>query len=207
MKLTSTAWTLFFACSLGGLGPARAEIPKTNERPYAAPSGQALLVFNRPRRRQASEADFRVIDQAGRCLGLIENGWQVAAPIWPGTQMLLIVTGTTPPTVQLLHTKLTAGRTYLVELRARVNAKSPIQIEVIRRKDQPLEAFPTSVKERSPFQADLRKCTEWVLWKRAKLEPKAEIAKNKWDEADDAHREAHTIGRSDGWTEAEIYGP
>ena len=202
----SATW-LFVACGLLFGAHAHAQVPKTEPRPYAAPPGKALLVFNRPRKRQAEETEIRIVDQAGRCLGLVHNGWQIAAPVSPGKQMLLVVTGTAPPAVQLLFAKLSGGKTYLVELRTRVNVKSPTAITVVRRDDQPLEAFPKTVKEQSPFTSDLRKCTEWVSWKRARLEPKAEVAKRKWDEAADGARAEHTIHRNDGWTEAEIYGP
>lgn len=187
--------------------PSEAQVPKTVAAPYAAPSGQALLVFTRPRHRQASENTFRVVDQAGRCLALLDDGWQTATPMWPGKHMLMVISGTAPPVVQLLQAKLSAGKTYVVELRARVNVKSPVGIKVIRRSDQPLEAFPPAVEEQSPFNQDLRKCTEWVSWKRRKIEPRAEQAKTKWDEASDERRNAHTVRRNDGWTAAEIHGP
>jgi hypothetical protein len=183
-----------------------AQIGKTVEEPYAAPSDQALLVFRRPRHRQASETEFRVVNQAGRCIALLENGWQVAAPMWPGKHMLLVVTGTAPPTVQLLEAKLSAGKTYVVSLRARVNVKSPVEIEVLRKAEQPLEHFPSAIKQQSPFKQDLRKCTEWVSWKSSKLGPKAELAKRKWDDADEGFRSEHTIRRNDGWTAAEVSG-
>ena len=121
--------------------------------------------------------------------------------------MLLVVTGTMPPTVQLLQIKVSAGKTYVVKLRARVNVKSPVEIEVIRRADQPLQQFPQAIKEQSPFKQELRSCTEWVSWKRSKIEPKAELAKRKWDDADDAFRNEHTVRRNDGWTSAEVSGP
>jgi hypothetical protein len=183
-----------------------AQIEKTVEEPYAPPSDQALLVLARPRHRQASETDFRVVNQAGRCIALLENGWQVAAPLWPGKHMLLVLTGTAPPTVQLMQVNVSAGKTYVVKLRARVNVKSPVEIEILRKSDQPLEQFPSSIKEQSPFKQDLRKCTEWVSWKRSKIEPKAEVAKGKWDDADDKFRSEHTVHRKDGWTAAEVAG-
>lgn len=187
--------------------PARgaADVPKTAETPYAAPAGQALLVFVRPRQRQASETAFRIVDQGGKCIALLDNGWQVAAPMWPGKHMLMVITGTAPPTVQLLHAKLTGGKTYVVRLRPRVNVKSPVRIEVVRRENQPLEAFPLDVDEQSPFQPDLRQCTEWVFWKRDKIARRGAAAKRKWDESSEARREVVTVERSDGWTAAEVY--
>ena len=183
-----------------------ADVPKTIEEPYVAPKDQALLVISRPRHRQASETEFRIVDQGGRCLGLLKNGWQVATPMWPGKHMLMIVTGTTPPTVQLMQAKLSAGKTYVVQLRARVNVKSPVEVEVIRRANQPLEQFPQNIKEQSPFAQELRSCTEWVSWKRAKIEPRASNAKRKWDEASDEFRQQRTVRRNDGWTGPEITG-
>lgn len=207
MRLKIAVFVLIGATAL--LAPVRgnADIPKTEKQPYAAPRDQALLVFKRPRQRQASETDFRIVDQGGRCLAMLRNDWQVAVPVWPGKQMLLIITGTTPPTVQLIEAKVSGGKTYVVELRARVNVKRPVDIEVIRRADQPLEAFPPEVREKSPFQEDLRKCTEWVSWKRPRIEPKAEMAKSEWDDAGEERRAAHTIRRNDGWRVDEIYGP
>jgi hypothetical protein len=186
---------------------AEAQIPKTPESPYVAPSDQALLVFSRPRRRQASEVTFRIVDQAGRCLAVLDNGWQATAPIWPGTHILLVITGTAPPTTQLLQVKVGAGKTYVVQLRERVNMKSPAEIEVLRRSDQPLEAFPPAVRDRIPAKSDLRRCTEWVSWKQSKIKPRAKQAKLKWDEASEEHRETHTVHRSDGWTAAQVREP
>jgi len=196
---------LLIAC-LAVADPARAEVEKVVEEPYAAPQGQALLVFSRPRRKQPSETEFRIVDQGGRCIAFLRNGWQVAVPMWPGKRMLLVVTGTAPPTVQLLQVKLNAGKTYVVELRARVNVKSPVQVDVIRRSDQPLEQFPPAIKEQSPFKQELRSCTEWESWKRRKIEPRAEVAKTKWDDGDDAFRSEHTVRRNDGWMASEVAG-
>jgi len=121
--------------------------------------------------------------------------------------MLMVVTGTAPPTIQLVQLKLSAGKTYVINLRPRVNMKSPVEIGVVRRSAQPLEAFPASVRELAPAKPNLRQCTEWVSWKRSKIEPRAEQAKRKWDEAADEHRDTHTLRRNDGWTAAEVQGP
>jgi hypothetical protein len=183
---------------------AEAQIPKTQSSPYAAPPDQALLVFSRPRRRQASDVTYRIVSEAGRCIAVLQDGWQVVAPLSPGTHMLMVVTGTTPPTIQLFRAKLSAGKTYLVTLGARVSVKSPVKITVVRRDDQPLEAFPAAVRDLLPAKPDLRRCTEWVSWKRAKIEARALQAKQKWDEASEEHRDAHTVRRNDGWTADEV---
>jgi hypothetical protein len=198
---------VWVAALLATAAPAGAQIPKTVESPYAAPSDQALLVFSRPRRRQASETTYQIVNQAGRCIAVLNNGWQMAAPMWPGKHMLMVITGTAPPTIQLLQAKLSGGKTYVVNLRSRVNVKSPVAIEVVRRSEQPLEAFPPAVRELVPNKPDLRQCTEWVSWKRSKIEPRAEQAKLKWDEASEEHRNQHTVRRNDGWTAAEVRGP
>lgn len=186
---------------------ANGQIPKAVESPYAAPSDQALVVFSRPRRRQANEVSYRVVSQAGRCLAVLANGWQMAAPMWPGKHMVMVITGTAPPTIQLMQANLSAGKTYVVNLRSRVNVKSPVAIEVVRRSDQPLEAFPPAIREAVMAKPDLRQCTEWVSWKRAKIETRAEQAKRKWDEASEEHRGAHTVHRNDGWTAVEVQAP
>lgn len=195
------------AVALAAGTPTRADIPKTNRAPYAAPADQALLVLRRPRRRQASEATVRVVDEGGRCIAVLENDWQVTAPLWPGKHMLMVITGTAPPVVQLLHARVSGGKTYVVDLHMRVNVKSPVGIEVVRRSNQPLEAFPSSVRERGPFAPDLRKCTEWVSWKRPKIGAKASDAKRRWDEATEEYRDEHTVHRNDGWRADEVAGP
>jgi len=204
-RIASILCALLIVCIAPGIRSA-AQIQKTVDDPHAAPSDRALLVLDRPRHRQASETEFRIVNQAGRCIALLENGWQVAAPMWPGKHMLLVVTGTAPPTVQLVEAKLSAGKTYVVRLHPRVNVKSPVRIEIVRKADQPLEQFPGDIKERSPFKQDLRKCTEWVSWKQSKLGPKAEVAKRKWDDADESFRSGRTIRRNDGWTADEVAG-
>jgi hypothetical protein len=186
---------------------ASAQIPPVVESPYAAPSDQALVVFSRPRRRQASDVTYRVVSQAGRCIAELNDGWQMAATIWPGKHMVMVVTGTAPPTIQLMELRLSAGKTYVVNLRSRVNVKRPVEIQVVRRSEQPLEAFPAAVRKPAPIDPDLRKCTEWVSWKRAKIETRAEVAKHKWDEEAVEHRDAHTVRRNDGWTAAEVREP
>lgn len=186
---------------------SEAQIPKSVDAPYVAPSDQALLIFSRPRRRQASEVTMRIVSQAGRCIALLENDSQMAAPIWPGKHMLMVITGTAPPTVQLMEVRLSAGKTYVVNLRTQVNTKSPVEISVIRRADQALEAFPPAVRERIPARPDLRQCTEWVSWKRSKIETRAERVKHDWDEASDEHRAALIVRRNDGWAADEIQVP
>jgi hypothetical protein len=121
--------------------------------------------------------------------------------------MLMVVTGTAPPTVQLVQLKLSAGKTYVIHFRPRVNMKSPVKIEVVRRNSQPLEAFPAAVRELAPAKPDLRQCTEWVSWKRSKIERRAEQVKQKWDEASEERRDMHTVHRNDGWTAAEVREP
>ena len=192
---------------LGASSASEAQIPKTVQAPYAAPPDQALLVFSRPRRRQASEVTMHIVNQAGRCIAVLDNGWQMAAPMWPGKHMLMLITGTAPPTVQLMEVRLSAGKTYVVGLRTRVNAKSPVAIKVLRRADQALEAFPPAIRDRVPAKPDLRRCTEWVSWKRGKIESRARRVKVDWDRAGDEHRAAHTVHRNDGWTAAEVYEP
>ena len=177
------------------------------EAPYAASPDQALLIFSRPRRRQASEVTMHVVNQAGRCIALLKNGTQMAAPMWPGKHVLMVITGMAPPTVQLMEARLSAGKTYAVELRTRVNAKNPVAIQVLRRADQPLQAFPPSIVDQVASKPDLRRCTEWVSWKRKKIESRAHRVKADWDEASDAYRAGRTVRRNDGWTAAEVTGP
>jgi hypothetical protein len=165
------------------------------------------LVFSRPRRRQASDATYRIVTESGRCIAVLEDGWQMAAPLSPGTHMLMVITGTTPPTIQLLRAKLSAGKTYVVRLGARVSVKSPVKISIVRRSDQPLEAFPSAVRNLLPAKPDLRRCTEWVSWKRAKIEARALQAKQQWDEASEEHRAEYTVRRNDGWAATEVVQP
>lgn len=204
---TGGIFVMLLTTLCANLAPAGAQIPKTPRSPYAAPSDQSLVVFVRPRRRQASEVAYRVVTRNGRCIAVLENDSQAVAALWPGRHMLMVITGTAPPTVQLMEAKVTAGKTYVIELRPRVNVKSPVEITVVRRSDQALQAFPPAVRERLVAKPDLRTCTEWVSWKRAKIEPRAERAKLHWDEATDEHRDAHTVRRNDGWTAAETQEP
>lgn len=209
MRGVSKPWHLLgaLAVTLGGSAAAtRAQIPQVAD-PYVAPPDQALVVFSRARRRQASNVTIRVVNPAGRCLAELDNGWQIAASLWPGTHMLMLITGEAPPTVQLMEVKVGAGKTYVVRLETRVNVKSPVRVSVVRRSAQPLEAFPPAIRDAIPVRPDLRKCTEWISWKRAKIEPRAERAKQHWDEADDDYRELLTVHRNDGWTAAEVRAP
>ena len=207
-RITGTACAFVILLTAFQAREAHAQIPKADKSPYAAPSDQALMVFTRPRHRQASEVTFRVVTHAGRCLARLDNDSQMAAALWPGTHMLMVVTGSAPPTVQLLQAKVSAGKTYVVELRPRVNVKAPVKISVVRRGDQALEVFPSVIRDSMPAKHDLRKCTEWVSWKRPKIEPRAERAKYDWDEkASDEHRDAHSVRRNDGWLATEIYEP
>jgi hypothetical protein len=196
-----------FAALLVASSASEAQIPKTVEAPYAAPPDQALLVFSRPRRRQASEVTIHIVNQAGRCIAVLDNGTQTAAPMWPGKHVLMVITGMAPPTIQLMEARLSAGKTYAVKLRTRVNAKNPVAVEVLRRADQPLEAFPPAIRDRVASKPDLRRCSEWVSWKRKKIESRAYRVKADWDEASDAYRAGRTGRRGDGWTAAEVAEP
>ena len=196
-----------FVALLAASSVSEAQIPKTVEAPYAAPPDQALLIFSRPRRRQASEVTMHIVNQAGRCIAVLENGTQTAAPMWPGKHVLMVITGMAPPTVQLIEARLSAGKTYAVELRTRVNAKNPVAVEVLRRADQPLQAFPPAIRDRVAAKPDLRRCTEWVSWKRKKIESRAHRVKADWDEASDGFRAGRTVRRSDGWTASEVAEP
>ena len=208
-----TASVVLAVCAGASLGPrgpgsiAAAQLPKTVDARFAAPNDKALVVFSRPRKRQASEVALRVVSQGGRCLAELRNDAHMAVPMWPGRHMVMLITGTAPPIVQLLQLKLSAGKTYIVKLRPRVNTARPFEVQVVRRADQPLEAFPPEARELLPAEPDLRKCTEWVTWKRARIESRAERVKFDWDEASDEFRDAHTVRRGDGWTADEVRGP
>lgn len=204
-RARSVACALLLAL-LAASSASEAQIPKTVEAPYAAPPDQALLIFSRPRRRQASEVTMHIVNQAGRCVAVLDNGTQMAAPMWPGKHVLMVITGVAPPTVQLMEARLSAGKTYAVELRTRVNAKKPVAIEVLRRADQALEAFPPAIRDQVAAKPDLRRCTEWVSWKRRKIESRAHRVKAGWDEASDEYRAGRTVRRGDGWTAAEVAG-
>ena len=45
---------------------------------------------------------------------MLYNGRQMAAPIWPGKHMVMVVTGTAPPTIQLVQLNVSAGKTYVI---------------------------------------------------------------------------------------------
>ena len=191
---------LAFAASL----PSRADIPKTPATsPYVAPEGHALIVFVRARKRLAEEVVYSVVDARGRCIAVLGNDWKVVAPLRPGRQRLMVITGVAQPQVQLLKVKAEAGRTYVVNLRPRVNARNPIEITVVRRTTQPLELFPASVTQTSPFRPDLADCTSWVAARRSKLASKASRARAVWNE-DEAMRQRQTIQPADGWTREEV---
>lgn len=207
LRTARRATRLLMIGSLALPATAIAQIPPAVESPYAAPPDQALVVFSRPRRRQANNVTFRIVSQSGRCLAELNDGWQMAATLWPGKHMVMVVTGTAPPTIQLMQLRLSAGKTYVVNLRSQVNVKSPVDIQILRRSEQPLEAFPAAIRKPAPIDPDLRQCTEWVSWKRSKIEPRAEMAKHKWDDGTADHRDAHTVRRNDGWTAAEVRKP
>ncbi len=198
--LLLAVWTTGFAPTL-----SRAQIPTVSTKsPYVAAEGKALLVFVRPRKRLAEEVLHSVVDEQGRCIAVLGNGWTVVAPVRPGARKLLVVTGVAQPTVQLLKVKATVGNTYVVMFRPRVNAKRPVDITILRKSEQTLEKFPPSVLESGPFHPDLRDCSAWVASRRGRLVGKASDAKADWNEEDDEFRAAHTIRPADGWSASEI---
>ncbi len=193
---------------LAAAAPAVADQPKAaSESPYVAPEGKALVVFVRERKRLASEVVYSIVNERGRCIASLANDWKVAAVVEPGAQMLMVVTGVTQPQVQLLKVKARAGRTYVVKMRPRVNAKNPVELTILRRSTQPLEMFPASIRETSPFRPNLDDCTAWVASRRSKLATKAAQAKAAWKAQDDEFRASYTIGGADGWTGDEVIGP
>ena len=184
--------------------PSKADIPKTPATsPYVAPEDHALIVFVRPRKRLAEEVMYSVVDERGRCIAVLGNDWKVVGQLRPGRQRLMVITGVAQPQVQLLKVKAEAGRTYVVKLRPRVNARNPVEMTVVRRPEQPLELFPASVVQTNPFRPDLADCTAWVAARRSKLASKASRARTVWNE-DEAMRQRQTIQPADGWTREEV---
>ncbi|MDH3199435.1 MAG: hypothetical protein OEM15_00945 [Myxococcales bacterium] len=177
------------------------------ESPYIAPEGKALVVFVRKRKRLASEVIYSIVNERGRCIASVANDWKVVARVEPGTQMLMVVTGVAQPQVQLLKVKAEAGKTYVVKMRPRVNAKNPVELTILRRSTEPLEMFPASLRETGPFKPNLEECTAWVAKRQSKLATKAARAKEAWKAADKEFRASHTIRGADGWTGDEVTGP
>jgi hypothetical protein len=187
--------------------PVWADVSKSPAKsPYVAPDGKALLVFIRPRKRLAEEVLYSIVDERGRCIAVIGNDWKVTAPIQPRTQTLMVVAGVAQPQVQLLEVSAAPNHTYVISMRPRVKARSPVELTVVRRKSQPMGAFPSSILESSPFKPDLRECSAWVTSRRKKLAAKGQQAKETWD-SDAELRASQTIHRDDGWAEHEILPP
>lgn len=193
---------------LVGQPTAEADIPKTpTKSPYIAPEGEALLVFVRERKRLASDLIYSIVDERGRCIASVPNDWKVVAPVKPGTQTLMVIAGVAQPQVQLLKVKAGAGRTYVVRMRPRVNTKSPVELSILRRSNEPLEMFPAAIRETGPFKVNLDACTAWVAKRQSKLATKAAQAKAAWKAADEEFRANQTIRAGDGWTGDEVTGP
>jgi len=185
-----------------------ADVPRTpDESPYVAPEGKALVVFVRERKRLASEVIYSIVNARGRCIASVANDWKVVARVEPGTQMLMVVTGVAQPQVQLLKVKAEAGKTYVVKMRPRVNARNPVELTILRRSTEPLEMFPASIRETSPFRPNLDECTAWVATRQSKLATKAAKAKETWKAGDKAFRESQTVRAADGWNGDEVTGP
>jgi hypothetical protein len=199
---------VWFAILAVGGSVSRADIPKTpTESPYVAPKGKALLVFVRERKRLAEDVIYSIVDERGRCIALVADRWKVIAPVRPGTQMLMVVTGVAQPQVQLLKVKAAAGKTYVVKMRPRVSTKSPVELTILRRSTEPLELFPASIRETGPFKPNLEECTAWVASRQAKLATKAAQAKERWRAEDKEFRASRTIRAADGWKGDEVAGP
>ncbi|MEM8608107.1 MAG: hypothetical protein AAGF92_13430 [Myxococcota bacterium] len=196
--------TIAAALVASWVGVARADDPKPQApSPYVAPEGDALLVFVRPRKRLAEDVLYSVVNARGECIGVLGNDWKVTAAIRPGTQTLMVVSGVAQPQVQLLQVQATKGHTYVVTMRPRVNRKSPVDLTVLRRRDQPLKAFPAAILDTNPFRSDLGDCTAWVAAKRERLTSKAEAAKEQWS-VDPEVRSAQTVRANDGWPAKEV---
>lgn len=207
MWIAHLLW-LSLALSVSGGSAARADIPKTpTESPYVAPEGEALLVFIRDRKRLASEVIYSVVNERGRCIASVPDSWKVVAPIKPGTQTLMIVTGVAQPQVQLLKVKAQAGKTYVVKMRPRVNTKSPVALTILRRSTEPLEVFPATILDTSPFKPDLEGCTAWVAARQSRLATKAAQVQQAWKAAEEEFRASQTVRPADGWTADEVTGP
>ncbi|MEM7136411.1 MAG: hypothetical protein AAF500_07530 [Myxococcota bacterium] len=180
--------------------PARADIPQTQPgSPYVAGSEKALLVFVRPRKRLAEEVLYSVVNARGECIAVLGNDWKVVAPIRAGTETLMLVSGVAQPQVQLLEVRALKGHTYVVQLRPRMNRKAPVEISIMRRREQPLEAFPATVLTSNPFRPSLGECTGFVSDKRRKISEKAAAAKKAWND-DPGLRERQTVVPRDGWS-------
>lgn len=183
---------------------ADADVPRTSKSsPYVAPEGEALLVFVRPRKRLAEENIFSIVTERGECIGMLANDWKVVAPIRPGKQRFMVVTGVAQPQVQLLEVHAAADHTYVIKMRPRMNRKAPVELTVLKRSEQPLAAFPASILETGPFRPNLEECSAWVASRRARLTDKARAAAESW-KSDAETRAAQTVRASDGWPAAEV---
>ncbi|MEM7435390.1 MAG: hypothetical protein AAF436_09590 [Myxococcota bacterium] len=178
---------------------ARADLPQTQpSSPYIAGPDEALLVFVRPRKRLAEEVLYSVVNARGECIAVLGNDWKVVAPIRGGKETLMVVSGVAQPQVQLLEVRALQGRTYVIQMRPRLNRKAPVDLTILRREEQPLEAFPATVLTSNPFRPNLAECSAFVSDKRRKLSEKAAAAKKAWNE-DQALRERQTVVPGDGW--------
>ncbi len=198
-----------------GAVPAVAEIPTTVRDPYLAPEDKALLVFARNPKWEMPAVIYTVVDEGGRCLGVLGDAWTVAAPLNPGKQTLEVLTGTAQMGMQLLRVEVEAGKTYVIRLHPRVRGGSEgLRLEVVRRLAEP---FPPDILRTTPFRSlaaipmspwsDLDECSAWMRKKRGKRESKAKRAREDWNASDQAFRDARTVRPEDGYPASEVAGP
>lgn len=174
---------------------------------YVAPKNKALLVVARDEKSFARAVTYRVTDERGRCLAVLESGWQSAIPLHDGKQILLLIVGNAPPQVELLRVDLDVGRTYVVRLNAKFRAKHPVEIEPLRRSEARAQMFPLPIRETRPRRGDLEACTAWVKKRKDKITPRVAAAEKTWSEGGKPHQNARTVREEDGWTAEEVQRP
>ena len=209
-----TCWLLTVLALLGLGTPVAAEIPTTPESPYVAAEGKALLVFARSAKWQLPDVTYTVVDEGGRCLGVLGNGWTVAAPVRPGRQRIMVLSGTLQMGMQLLRVRLDAGKTYVIRLDPSISAKEPIRFRVLRAEQEP---FPSDILGTTPFRSlasvpmapweDLDECSASMRKRAGKLESKSKRALEDWSTETKAFRDARTVRPNDGYSASEVVAP
>ena len=193
---------IVFGLAIGSLSRAAADATA-----YVAPKNKALLVVARDEKSFARAVTYRVTDERGRCLAVLESGWQSTIPLHDGKRILLLIVGNAPPQVELLRVDLDAGRTYVVRLNAKFRAKQPIEIQPLRRSEARAQMFPLPIRETKPRKGDLETCTAWVKKRRDKVMPRVAAAEKAWSEGGKPYQDARTVREEDGWTAEEVQTP
>lgn len=172
--------------------------PGASGSPFAAPADKARVVLIRERMWNRS-SKYRVIDGSSRCLSAVAGKRHAVFDLSPGSHELYVIVPTTRTQAELLKLRVSAGRTYVIDLASQALRKRNVEAQTVRPNTEEARLVAGGMKRTKRYEPDLGRCDEWLVRKADELPRKLEHARQQWNTADENYRESHTLRAEDGF--------